>query len=348
MFIPEVIKETTSEWAAWLISLTAWGMSWVFWFRPFGNLKANRSMSLLLWLFSLSLLRDVLMMLNVFLQHPQWFFFPIWFTWALGPLYFFFVKFTLYPAYEWHRTDLKHAFFPLLQIGLYAILFFVQYKPESWFYTQVYKTLEGGFFVCSFLLYLAMSWRYIRFREAVLQHHTHYPWQMAKVRWLKRHTLVFFFLAAFNSFFLILDFAMFKLFGRSLRVWSIYPYLTHYSFALMALWVINIGWQLLRRSYVRPLLQQGKNQTAEDILFRQGCLFDPDFRLSLLPAPLQPTTKKGERETLEQARCTFVQKQWEEKNTGETPPRLLRRLALEAGFYSYRRFAAICNKKPAT
>ncbi len=340
MFAAEIVKASLEEWPALAIVVVSAAMSFVFWVRPFGNAKANRMLSLLLWLFSLSLFRDLLMMQGVFLDYPQWFFFPIWFTWALGPLYFFFVKFTLYPAYEWHLTDLKHAFLPVLQVCLYAILFLIQYRPESWFYTQIYKTLEGGIFVLSFLMYLAMSWRYIKYREAVLRHEQHHAWQLAKVRWLKRVTLIFFFLATLNSFFLILDFSMFKLLGRSLRTWSIYPYLTHYSFALMVLWVFIIARQLLRRTYIRPLMQESKNYTREEVLFQKGCLFDPDFRLALLPGTAKSPKLSifAERQALEQLRLPLVQQQWKRKEDGAASGHSLRRFVYEAGFYSFKQY----------
>ncbi|GEM_PF-514609 len=342
---PQLLQAWKQELPALLLVTASILMSWVFWWRPYGNVKANRMLSLLLWFFSLSLFRDTLMMLNVFVQEPQWFFFPIWFTWALGPLYFFFVKFTLYPAYSWHKSDVKHAFFPLLQIALYTTLFFIQYQPESWFYTRFYKTLEGGFFVLSFFTYLAMSWRYAKFREAVLRHRSHYPWEMAKISWLKRNTLIFFFLATCNSFFLILDFTMFKLFGRSLRVWNVYPYLTHYSFALLTLWVFFIAWQLLRRSYMRRLLQKLSPTQLQEQLFKQGCLYDPDFRLKLLPSAarnqlLQAFGRKAEKQWLNEQRLQLLQSEIERKrSTSSIPMRyLLQRLVFEVGFHSFRQY----------
>ncbi len=352
---PSLLQAWKQELPALLIVAAGMLMSWVFWWRPYGNVKANRMLSLLLWLFSLSLFRDTLMMLNAFLHKPQWFFFPIWFTWALGPLYFFFVKFSLYPAYSWHKSDLKHAFFPLSQIALYAGLFSIQYRPESWFYTQVYKTLEGGFFVFSFLMYLAMSWRYIKFREAVLRHRTHYPWEMAKVGWLRHNTLIFFFLAACNSFFLILDFTTFKLFGRSLRSWSIYPYLTHYSFALMALWVLRIAWQLIRRTYMHNVLHDKSWSQPDQTLSEQGCLYDPDFRLTLLPREakdrlLQTFGRKAERQWLNTRRFLLLQKELKKKQANSSVPKhyLLQRLVFEVGFYSFRQYQKLKESRKSS
>lgn len=141
-------------------------------FLPYSQ-QSRWCFSGLMFLFALALTRVILIRTGWMEARPTTFFLPIWYTLSFGVLLFYGVKMRLYPSYRMRLTDLKHFFIPILQ----AIFFWwMAFKKDSYklgllenFIPTYYKPLEGGLFIILFFSYLALSFRYVKFKQATLR-----------------------------------------------------------------------------------------------------------------------------------------------------------------------------------
>jgi AraC-like DNA-binding protein len=214
-------------------------------FRRLGNQKSNLFFALLLFLFSLAVLNNLFIHLEYYQPHQHYFHLPLWYTLAFGPSLFYFVKFALYPSYKLRWTDGKHFLLPLGQLLFYWILWFSSpsFQQEFWgeFIFPVFKTVEGLLYVISFFSYLAVAYRYIKFKRAILRKTEGFQWERRKVAWLKRSLKVLIVLTIINTFYIIADFIAYNYFALNLYNSGSYSYLGDLSFAAMLIWMVYRG-----------------------------------------------------------------------------------------------------------
>jgi AraC-like DNA-binding protein len=219
-------------------------------FRRLGNQKSNLFFALLLFLFSLAVLNNLFIHLEYYLPHQHYFHLPLWYTLAFGPSLFYFIKFALYPSYKLRWTDGKHFLLPLVQLLFYWILWFTPRPVQLEFWGEymfpVFKTVEGLLFVISFFSYLAISYRYIKFKRAILKKTEGFQWERRKVAWLKRSVKVLIVLTIINTFYIIADFIAYNYFALNLYNSGSYSYLGDLSFAAMLIW---LGYRGLKNEF---------------------------------------------------------------------------------------------------
>ena len=79
---------------------------------------------------------------------------------------------------------------PLLQATFYLSVGFrsATFKAQLWnnSYIPLYKPLEGLFYIIGFSAYLYFSYRFIRYKLALLKRKKAYAWEVDKVNRLKR------------------------------------------------------------------------------------------------------------------------------------------------------------------
>ncbi|MCB9283220.1 MAG: hypothetical protein H6563_04030 [Lewinellaceae bacterium] len=229
-----------------LAILAGWALGWVFFLRRRGNRKANIQFGLLLALFSLCVLDNLLVHAGIFYPYQEKYFVPIWYTWSLGPLLFFSIKFTLYPAYEFRFTDAKHFILPLAQASFYWILFASgpNSQEQVWdhFIAPFFKTFEGIGTVILLFTYLALSYRYVKYKQAVARRKGHF-WEYSKSIWLQWTLKFLFVLAVVNTSYIVMDFVVYNFLGWNLYSVKGFSYLGDLSFAAMLLWLTGRGAQ---------------------------------------------------------------------------------------------------------
>lgn len=229
------------------LTITAgWTMGWIFIWRERGNRKANIQYALLLLLFSLSVLDNLLAHSGLLVSYHEKYFIPIWYTLAIGPAFFFAVKFTLYPAYQLRPTDAKHFILPLAQALFYWTLYFSGPETQElvWdnFIEPFFKTFEGIVYVTLLFTYLALSYRYVKYKQAVVRKKGYFL-EHAKTIWLQWTIKVLFILSLVNTSYIIMDFVVYNFLGWNLYSVKGFSYLGDLSFAAM------LGW-LAWRSYL--------------------------------------------------------------------------------------------------
>jgi hypothetical protein len=254
-------------------------------FRPYGNRKSNQCYAVLLLMFGLSLFHNFLAHYGIYADTPDLLFLPLWYTLLFGPLFFYFIKFILYPAYRFRFSDLKHLLVPLAQASFYWIVFLQDTDRKLAIYQHYYltwfKPLEGGLFILSFFGYLALAYRYLKYRESTLRRRG-FSWQKNMVRWHKVHVRVLFLLAGLNTFYILADFISFNFFQINLYNLPGFAYLSDLSFTAVLLWLAGKGaqWAFGRR-LARRLAVVPPDPEVRDpaILVQQEKRYlDPDLR----------------------------------------------------------------------
>ena len=208
--------------------------------------------SLLIISFSLTLLDKFLGYSMLMQRHSKIAFLPIYQSFALGPLLFFYVKSHLYPHnFSMHRRDFKHFILPTVQIALLAWVS-IQDKTtkiefQSHFFSPFYGNFEKGVFITQFFLYLYFSYRFILHEKHPLSikasrnrnkmSEAGFRRQILVVGWLKRMVKVLFILFGVHAFFILTDYFSFKIFDLNLQTKTLFSAFYELSFVAMLFWL---------------------------------------------------------------------------------------------------------------
>jgi len=213
---------------------------WYF-FRPVGKREANLLLSFFLGILALSLLHNLLVNIGIFNENPRWYFIPIQYHLALGPLLFFYVKSRLYRFFHLQKKDFKHFILPTVQAASYLAVGFrdATYKESVWntIYLPYGKPLEGFLFVIGFSFYIYFSYRFIRYRLNQLTKRNGFAWEIDKVKRLKRMVKGLFPLFLVSAGYIVGDFIVYQLLEMNLYDIRGYTYIGDISFTLIVLWV---------------------------------------------------------------------------------------------------------------
>lgn len=132
------------------------------WVAP-ANRVPNRFLALLMLCIGLWLLDGFFRVANIYGQNANWYFAPIYYSFAFGPLLYFYVRSLINHDFRWRPRYWWH-FGPVLgQAALYGWLRLQPYETRLWFWAQVHRPytyrLEFMGTWLSLVLYLGLSWR---------------------------------------------------------------------------------------------------------------------------------------------------------------------------------------------
>ena len=219
----------------------------LFFLKRSGSLKANAFYGLLLIAYGLTLLHNILDFTGVYEWFPSVKFLPLYYTLAFPTLLFYYVKLSLYPAYELRWTDVKHFMLPVFQFLFFLGLFFMPAEFKShWgrsFYNPFYGAFEQFLYLTTFIAYLYFSHRYIREKRLELRRKRS-P-ELKQVLYLRTLIRVLFFLFVIHAVFVVADFICFEFLNINLRSVKAYVALGMLSFAALAAWLGTYGFQVL-------------------------------------------------------------------------------------------------------
>jgi len=330
----------------------------IFLFRRIGNKKSNLFYAALLLAFALSLLNVILIGKGVQEYYPNLRFLPIRFTLALGPFFFYFVKFSLFPSYELRRTDVKHFLLPIWQISFYLLVGFrsVEFKSQlgETFMQPFYRDFEQVLFLITFWTYLFLAYRYIRYRLALLRRRG-YPWQIQKMMWLRRVVRITVLLIAGYSFYFLSDFVGYHFFRLNLHHTSWFTYTGDLFFTATVLWLSYAGFRVAFQDY--QLSKSQKSQLPPPVqvklhIEKEKAYLDPEFRpahlkyrFGLSPKTSQAAVQKAFGQSfhtvinqfrIEEAKQRLAHLRFQQHNALN--------IGLDAGFHSKKEFARIFRK----
>ncbi len=168
-------------------------------------------------------------------RHLRLYYLPIYYTFAFGPLLFFYVKSRLYPQFQLHRNDLKHFILPIAQAALYVFLEFETdaYKKDFYLFNPLYGNFGKCIWLTTFGLYLYFAYRFILHERGKKVNRK----QLFITGWLKRMVKIFFFLYAIHASFVISNIFWYKIFEIDLNQKALFISLTELSFSGMLYWL---------------------------------------------------------------------------------------------------------------
>ncbi|AHJ96598.1 helix-turn-helix domain-containing protein [Hymenobacter swuensis] len=149
-------------WAVVAQALLAAGLLWV---AP-ANRLPNRFLALLMLSIALWLLDGFFRVANIYGQNANWYFTPIYYSFAFGPLLYFYVRSLVNHTFQFRFRHLVHFGPVLVQAALYGWLRLQSYPERLWFWEQVHRPVTYriefiGTWV-SLTLYLLLSLRVLR------------------------------------------------------------------------------------------------------------------------------------------------------------------------------------------
>jgi AraC-like DNA-binding protein len=127
------------------------------------NKQSNRFLALLILSIALWLIDHFLRISNIYGQNANLYFLPIFYSFAFGPLIYFYVKSLVNQSLIFQKRDFLHFIPVLFQAGLYLFLTTKNYDFKNWYWENVhqgitYKIEFDGTFI-SMLIYLGLSIR---------------------------------------------------------------------------------------------------------------------------------------------------------------------------------------------
>jgi hypothetical protein len=182
--------------------------------------------------------------------YPLLSFLPIYSSFILGPLLFFYVKSRLYPQFEMDKSDFKHFILATVQFYLLLMMTFKDVDSKTdfhiYFFSPFYGNFEKGVFILQFFAYLYFAYRFI-LHERLLRKTTAQRRQTLVLGWLKRMVKTLFILFGIHAFFILTDYFSYKLFDMNLQGKALFSALYELSFAGMLAWLCLNGYFALRR-----------------------------------------------------------------------------------------------------
>lgn len=103
------------------------------------NKRPNRILALLILLLSLWLLDDLMRIGMIYRQRPGLYFMPIFYSFAFGPLLWFYVKSLINADLRPKRGFFLHLVPVAIQAALYWSLAFTSYRTKNWYWTHIHQ-----------------------------------------------------------------------------------------------------------------------------------------------------------------------------------------------------------------
>lgn len=130
------------------------------------NKAANRYLALLLFFFSCWLVDSFFNLGTVYNQNPNFYFLPIYYSLAFGPLIYFYTKSITQKEFIFSTRHLWHFGLVFLQFMLYVFLQCKDYTFRRWFWQEIHQPftyqLEFILSLSSLVIYLILSIRLLK------------------------------------------------------------------------------------------------------------------------------------------------------------------------------------------
>lgn len=216
----------------------------LFFIKRSGEPRANRLYGTLLILGGLTQLHFLWDFIGWLHEYPTLRYLPVYFSLWLPVLLFSHVKISLYPAYQFRWTDLKHLSLPIGQtlyfIGIWLVPS-LRHEDGRYFYNPFYGGLEQALFLAGWPLYVLFSYMYLRNRRRQLGGKS-LPRLLWYLRKLLKGCLLFILAYAILSG---ADFLAYKYFYADLRKAVWYAGAQALSFTVLLAWLCVYGGQVL-------------------------------------------------------------------------------------------------------
>ncbi|PJJ48068.1 helix-turn-helix domain-containing protein [Hymenobacter chitinivorans] len=244
------------------------------------NRVPNRFLALLMLAIALWLLDGFFRVAGVYSQRPAWYFLPIYYSFAFGPLLYFYVQSLINHEFRFRPRQLGHFLPVLLQAALYCGLSLQPYSFRNWFWQHVHQPytyrLEFLGTWVSLIIYLMLSLRRLQQYRRWLPEHFSETSQL-RLQWLRGLLLAL----ALVSLQWLVELVLREFFGLYYRY--------DYSTELLGIVVFVIGAVGLRQANMQAV-QFVPEAAEEEALAETTPPASPGGALELAADPAAPTT----------------------------------------------------------
>lgn len=162
------------------------------------NSKANRFLAILLILFSLWICDTFFRVSGIYNQNPNFYFLPIYFSLAFGPLIYFYTKSLTEKNFKFSKKHLIHFVPVLFQLLFYSHLQLNDYEYRRWFWLEIHQPytydLEFILGLISLLIYLGLGLKLVKaYREWIQNNYSDIS--QIKLTWLRSIYILLFLLS---------------------------------------------------------------------------------------------------------------------------------------------------------
>lgn len=202
-----------------------------------GKRQTNYLYAALLFSSSLTLLHQLLYYLGYANQNPRLNFLPIYFTFLLGPLLFYYVKSASYKTFILNKEDIKHFILPIAQFSFFVLTYnrpshdLLSIKNSILF--PYYGVFEKFIFAVTFLAYLYFASKFVKVN---LQHEQQTYWQKRNNFRLRVLLKISYYLFLLHAILLISDPVLYKFFKIDVNNLKIITWLHYLTFAATIVW----------------------------------------------------------------------------------------------------------------
>ena len=197
--------------------------------RKTGLQQANLFLGLLLILYSITLLNALMAMTGVYTTYQHLYFLPLIYSMSIGPLFYFFVKSRVQPAFQFQRRHLVHFILPGIQVLFYLSIGFRSAEFKSWIWRNVISTY-GQFIEESLVIVLGLTYLIAAIRLI----NSEIPkelWKNPICQWLKKFSLSLLILLSISSIYEIADWILWNTLEYNLfnTPWADFPLKLSYA-----------------------------------------------------------------------------------------------------------------------
>lgn len=335
------------------------------------NYKATLSMASLLVLSSLTIIDLLIGFAGIDDLNRNLAFLPIRYTLVIGPLIYFYVRFSLFPSARLKWLDAFHFVLPVLQAMFYFWVGFRSYTYKTRVWLNLYRPYgewEDLAFTVGVPFYILLAFLLIRkFRQSN-------PQANQQLAWMNRLLVIISLVVVINLFYELVDYSFY--FGSAptwcCPDWFWAPQML--SFSLLLFWMAFNGYlhiRFMRLSNAKPeatkparketynLEDELINDLGEklELLMQSKKLFlNPDLNLASLASELTLSTKalslvinetqrKSYNDYVNQYRIDFVKTQLADPNQKDMS---VLDIAFDAGFNSKATFNRVFKQATQT
>lgn len=267
--------------------------------------KANRVLAALLILSSLTLIDLIIDFTNLNALNRNLFFLPLRYTLAIGPLLYYYVRFSLFPSHRFKLIDTLHLVLPLAQALFYLWLGFRTYafKTKIWLNViRPYGEWEDIAFTLGLPSYVLLSFLLIQSYKRLNPKAKH------QLRWMNRLLFIIALVIAVNIIYEAFDYSFTLGFAPNwcCPSWFFAPQM--FFFGLLLFWMAFNGYihiRFMRLSDANPKKKPQRKETynlqekqitelgekLEYLMVQKQPFLNPDLSLASLAGDLDISTK---------------------------------------------------------
>ena len=312
--------------------------------RTKGLRQTNLFLGLLLVLYSLTLINNMMAMTGVYSRYQFLYFIPIYFTFSIGPLFYFFVKSRIQSGFRFQKHHLIHFILPALQFIFYLSIGFRSQEFKSWIWREVIQPY-GQYIEEGVLAILTFGYLYAAFHLLRREIPSHL-WQHPVFKWLKRFTLSLFVLYLLDAGYEVADWFLYGWYEFNLfnTTWGAFP--LHVSYAAISFLIGYHAYLHQHQELIVPPLQEEKKRSGleeqiNELFEKDNIHLDPELNLEVV-AKMLAVPKNTISKTLSDQGTTFRNKVNQHRvetfihlvNSGREKHLSLLGIAFEAGFNS--------------